>query len=94
MYRMAQMLPAADFADLDQLVTRLEHGHLPANFLEAWAHFVEQYGFRAPAEMELANARYGEDPRIALEQMSYMAGSAYNPEETLQKKYCRTGTGV
>jgi pyruvate,water dikinase len=85
MYRMAQMLPAADFADLDLLVTRLEQRQLPANFLDAWAQFVEHYGFRAPAEMELANARYGEDPRLALEQMSYMAGSAYNPEETLQK---------
>ncbi|NCF68276.1 MAG: hypothetical protein GWP61_20120, partial [Chloroflexi bacterium] len=85
MYRMAQMLPVADFADLDQLVTRLKQGQLPANFLDAWAQFVELYGFRAPTEMELANARYGEDPHIALEQISYMAGSAYNPEESLQK---------
>jgi pyruvate,water dikinase len=85
LYHMAQMLPAADFADLDQLVTRLEERQLPANFLEAWDKFVEDYGFRAPSEMELANPRYGEEPRLALEQMSYMAGSDHNPEEALGK---------
>jgi hypothetical protein len=41
----------------------------------AWDGFAAQYGLRGPGELELANSRYGDDPRLALEQMSYMVDS-------------------
>jgi pyruvate,water dikinase len=81
LYRMSKMLTPADFADLDQLAQRLAQRDLPADFLAAWDEFVAQYGLRGPGELELANARYGDDPRLALEQMSYMVGSDLDPEE-------------
>lgn len=81
LYRMSRMLTRADFADLDQLAQRLEQRDLPADFLTAWDGFVAQYGLRGPSELELANARYSDDPRLALEQMSYMVDSDLDPEE-------------
>jgi phosphoenolpyruvate synthase/pyruvate phosphate dikinase len=85
LYRMSQMLTPADFADLDQLAGRLEQRELPANFLAAWDAFVAKYGSRGPGELELANPRYGDDPQLALEQMSYMVDSDFDPEETLTR---------
>jgi pyruvate,water dikinase len=34
----------------------------------------------------LANARYGDDPKLALEQMSYMADSDFDPEEMQNRR--------
>ncbi|MCG8346958.1 MAG: PEP-utilizing enzyme [Chloroflexales bacterium] len=84
LYHMAKMLPPADFAKLDHLVARLEKRELPADFLAAWDEFVDLYGLRGPGESELANSRYGDDPRLTLEQMSYMAESDFNPEAMQQ----------
>ena len=86
LYRMAKMLPPDDFSDLDHLAKRVEGRDLPADFLAAWDNFVTAYGLRGPGELELANARYGDDPRLALEQMSYMVESDFDPEET-QKEH-------
>jgi phosphoenolpyruvate synthase/pyruvate phosphate dikinase len=85
LYRMSQLLTPADFSDLDQLAERLEHHELPANFLDAWDVFVAKYGSRGPDELELANPGYGDDPKLALEQMSYMVDSDFDPEETLKR---------
>jgi phosphoenolpyruvate synthase/pyruvate phosphate dikinase len=85
LYRMSQMLTPADFADLDQLAGRLEQRQLPAGFLDAWDAFVAKHGLRGPGELELANPRYGDDPKLALEQMSYMVDSDFDPEETLKR---------
>ncbi|MGB0388470.1 MAG: PEP/pyruvate-binding domain-containing protein [Ardenticatenaceae bacterium] len=85
LYRMAQMLTSADVADLDELAKRVEERQLPNQFLAAWDHFIEEYGVRGPAEMDLASPRYGDDPRLALEQMSYMVNSAFDPQATQQK---------
>jgi pyruvate,water dikinase len=81
LHRMAKMLVPSDFADLDHLAQRLKARNLPGVFLTAWDEFVSKYGLRGPGELELANARYGDDPRLALEQMSYMADSDFDPEE-------------
>jgi pyruvate,water dikinase len=40
---------------------------------------------RGLGELELANSRYGDDPRLALEQMSYMVDSDFDPEEMQTK---------
>ena len=79
LFRMAKMFTPADFADLDELARRLEQRHLSAEFLAAWDKFVAEYGLRGPGELELANGRYGDDPKLALEQMSYMVDSDFDP---------------
>jgi pyruvate,water dikinase len=78
-YRMAKILTPADFMDLDALAQRIEERNLPAEFLMAWDAFVADYGLRGPGEMELANSRYGDDPKLALEQISYMVDSDFDP---------------
>jgi phosphohistidine swiveling domain-containing protein len=79
------MLTTADFAELEQLASQLDQRQLPDGFLKAWDRFVEQYGFRGPAEMDLASVRYGDDPLLALEQMSYMVDSSFDPEAMMQQ---------
>jgi pyruvate,water dikinase len=86
LYRLAKMLVPTDFTDLDHLAQRLKARNLPDEFLMAWDEFVSKYGLRGPGELELANARYGDDPRLALEQMSYMVDSDFDPGE-MQKEH-------
>jgi pyruvate,water dikinase len=86
LYRMSRMLSPADFADLDQLSQQVEDRLLPKEFLAAWDNFVADYGMRGPGELELANSRYGDDPKLALEQMSYMVDSDIDPEQ-MQKEH-------
>ncbi len=86
LYRMSKMLSPADFADLDQLSQQVEDRLLPPDFLAAWDNFVADYGMRGPGELELANSRYGDDPKLALEQMSYMVDSDIDPEQ-MQKEH-------
>lgn len=52
----------------------LEKRQLPDPFHAAWDAFMHKYGSRGPGEMELANARYGDDPLLVLRQMAGMAG--------------------
>lgn len=85
LYRMARMLSPDDLTDLDKLAQRVKQRELSNEFLEAWDAFVDEFGLRGPCELELSNARYGDDPRLALEQMSYMVSGNSDPEEMLRK---------
>lgn len=87
MCRMAQMLPPADFHDLELLARRIARRELPSVFLAAWDHFIETYGCRGPGEMDLANPSYRDDPLVLLRQMSFMAGvsPAHDPEVAHQR---------
>lgn len=86
LYRMAKMLPESDWKDLDELAERIRQRQLPEEFLAAWDAFVEQFGFRGPSELELSNPRYGDDPRLALEQISYMVKSDHDPETAQRQR--------
>jgi pyruvate,water dikinase len=86
LYRLTRMLDPEDFDDLDDLASRLENRELAEEFMSAWDEFVERYGFRGPGELDLANPRYGGEPRLALEQMSYMAESDFDPEKSREER--------
>ncbi|WP_047865850.1 PEP/pyruvate-binding domain-containing protein [Rubrobacter aplysinae] len=86
LYRLTRMLDPEEFNDLDSLTNRLENRELPEEFMAAWAEFVEQYGSRGPGELDLSNPRYGDEPRLALEQMSYMAESTFDPEKSQEER--------
>lgn len=75
-YRMARQLGTAAFDDLDALAGRVRRRELPADFLHSWDAFMRVYGCRGPGEMDLASPRYGDDPRLLLRQMSFVAGSS------------------
>ncbi len=89
LYSLSQMLDPADFEDLDRLAERLEGRELPEDFMSAWDSFVERFGFRGPGELDLANSRYGDEPRLALEQMSYMSESDFDPEKSQEDRVTR-----
>lgn len=84
-YQMAKMLAPEDFADLDELAGRIARRDAPADFLTAWDAFMADYALRGPGETELAAVRYGDDPLLALEQMSYMVRGDFDPA-AMQKK--------
>jgi phosphohistidine swiveling domain-containing protein len=73
LYRMAKLLTADDFADLDRLADRIQRREMPAELLRAWDEFLSTYGWRGPLEMDVASPRYADDYRLALRQMSFMS---------------------
>ena len=73
LYRLARLLEPSDFDELHELKARIEARRMPQEFLAAWDAFMERYGCRGPLEMDLASPRYGDDPILALRQMSYMS---------------------
>ena len=73
LYRLAKLLDRSDFDDLTALAERIEKREMPEEFLSEWDAFLRRFGHRGPHEMDLASPRYGDDPTLALQQMSYMA---------------------
>lgn len=94
LHDMAQLLPAAEFDDISALEEKLRERQLPPPFLAKWDEFEGLYGCRGPLEMELANPKYGDAPRIALRQMAGLvaAGDAGNPRELARRQAERRRT--
>ncbi len=82
LFRLAKLLNRSDLSDLNRLVDRIESRQMSATFLNEWDNFLSRYGCRGPMEMDPARPRYGDDPRIALRQMSFMSvdDEDFNPE--------------
>ena len=75
MFDLARQLPPELADDLDELAARLEKRRLPEAFLADWDAFIARFGCRGPLEMEFANPKYADDPRVALAQIAPMAAS-------------------
>ena len=73
LFRLAKQLDRSDFDDLRELTDRIEKHDMPARFLSDWDAFLLRFGCRGPLEMDVASPRYGDDPVLALRQMSFMA---------------------
>ena len=83
LHRLSTLLPATAFDDIDALARALTARSLSDEFLAAWDEFVGRFGCRGPFEMDLAYAKYGDDPRVALRQMATLArGSSVDPGES------------
>lgn len=85
LYNLSQMLTPEVLANLDELVHRLKKNDLPKEFLKKWEEFIQKYGSRAPNEMEIANIRYRDDPKMVFEQMSYMQHASQDPAILLKE---------
>ncbi len=87
-YDLAQLLPVAEFEDIDGLAARLRRRDLPQAFLSGWDDFVRHFGCRGPLEMELANPKFGEAPELALRQMASLVrgGEAFNPHDMVRRR--------
>ena len=75
MFHLAGQLPVELAENLDELAALLEQRRLPESFLADWDAFIARFGCRGPLEMELANPKYADDPRVALAQIAPMAAS-------------------
>jgi pyruvate,water dikinase len=83
LFRLAKQLDRSDLADLSELADRVESRRMPAEFLREWDNFLLRYGCRGPPmEMDPASPRYGDDPGLALRQISFMSvdDEDFNPE--------------
>ena len=83
MFDLAQSLPKTEFQDLDALQEKLETRSVDSHFLTQWDAFIERFGCRGPLEMEWANPKYGEEPRLALHQIAMIAnaGGTFDPHQ-------------
>ncbi len=62
----------------DKLKKNLENQDLSSEFMHLWQKFLERYGMRGPAEIDIAAVRYKEDPSLLLDLMVTMQNA---PEE-------------
>ena len=82
LFRLAKLLDRSELDDETRLAERIEKREMSAEFREAWDAFLEKFGSRGPLEMDLASARYGDDPSLAARQMSIMTidDAGFDPE--------------
>jgi pyruvate,water dikinase len=87
LFRLARLLDRSDLGDVEGLAERIEKREMPAEFLSAWDAFLRRFGCRGPLEMDVASPRYGDDPILALRQMSFMAvdEEGFDPEVAHQR---------
>jgi pyruvate,water dikinase len=83
MFDLSKSLPKRDYEDLEILEKRLQTRSLDPIFLSQWDVFIQRFGCRGPLEMEWANPKYGEQPRLALQQIAMIAnaGGTFDPHE-------------
>lgn len=77
------------YADLGELGRRIAARELPEQFMGEWDAFMGRYGFRGPTELDLASARYADEPLLVLEQMRQYALLDESAQETPQQSYER-----
>src|SRR5262249_61579951 len=65
-------------AEIERALAAGEMGEMTA-FAKAWGEFLERYGHRGPAELDVASPRYREQPRMLLEQIVRLVGA--DPEQ-------------
>ena len=83
MFDLSKSLPKRDYEDLEILEKRLQTRSLDPVFLSQWDVFIQRFGCRGPLEMEWANPKYGEQPRLALQQIAMIAnaGGTFDPHD-------------
>jgi pyruvate,water dikinase len=88
LFDLSQLVPNELLDDLDRLEAALRERSLPPGFLEQWDEFVDAYGHRGPLEMDLVNPRYGDEPRLILQQVASIGRSkgAFNPHDMMADK--------
>lgn len=62
LYRLSQFDEVKELEGRDVFLEKLDRGELSSEFLSTWNHFMDNYGFRCPREMDIATPRYHENP--------------------------------
>jgi rifampicin phosphotransferase len=88
LFHLSTFLDPADTVELATMAEKLRSRTLPGEFLAAWDDFMEKYGFRGPAELDIASPRYRDMPLLLLQQVkSIMAirDTDQNPEAVYER---------
>jgi pyruvate,water dikinase len=81
----AKLLPEG--LDADELEKKLRSGELPEAFQRAWMAFLDAYGFRGAAEIDVAAVRYYDDPRLLIELLiSTKNATGETPTQAFERK--------
>lgn len=80
---------AEAYTDLTALARRIKTRQLPEHFMREWDTFMDRYGFRGAGELDLASARYADDPILVLEQMRQYVLLDESIQERPQQSYER-----
>jgi len=81
----AKLLP--EELDADELETKLKSGELPEAFLRAWTAFLDAYGFRGAAEIDVAAVRYYDDPKLLIDLLlSTKNAGGETPTQAFERK--------
>lgn len=67
LYQLSRLL--SEEMDVDTLEQLLRDGQMPGSFTEAWNEYMEKYGHRGAVELDIASARFRDNPRTLLEQL-------------------------
>lgn len=86
-FRIAKMLGPEQLRDVPALADKIGKRQVPHAFLAASDELMLRYGCRGPGEMDLANARYRDEPMQLLRQMSFMVtdGGGFDPAAAHQQ---------
>ena len=73
MYALAASLELKRFATAADFLTALEQGSVAPDFVRRWEHFLEEFGFRCPGEIDPATPRPSEQPALFFEQLKNLS---------------------
>jgi pyruvate,water dikinase len=73
MYALAASPEIGQFDTAADFLTTLEHGSVSPDFVRLWEHFLAEFGFRCPGEIDPATPRPNEQPALFFEQLKNMS---------------------
>lgn len=95
MYQLAQFPEIMACESGKQFAQRLRAGDCSPEFLAAWNHFMANYGFRCPKELDLGTPRYSEQPAQFFTQLRALAENSdpdTNPERVFDRSQAERET--
>lgn len=82
LYRLSQELDETLEIDENE---DIQDQTLPPEFIEKWKGFLDKYGHRGPAELDIAVPRYRDDPSMLFEQVRVLSESASEKNNPLKR---------
>jgi rifampicin phosphotransferase len=74
LFKMSQMLDLSKTSSKKDLIKQFNANELSFDFMKAWKIFIDKFGSRGPAELDIASPRYRDNPESLLNQIYIMSG--------------------
>lgn len=88
LFKMSQMLDLSKTLSKEDLIKQFDANELSTEFMEAWKNFMDKFGSRGPAELDVASPRYQDNPEPLLNQI-YMMFTSGKDQENATERYDR-----